>query len=735
MAPEDEVDEEELQDTVDGLVDHLKRSSAGQGRPLVQKKPRSAKEERELQKRARDYLAADGVDPGDVRMEIVEMEEAPMKDDPATKYRVDKTLALEVFDRGDIHLMEDQCTSLLARQPDDTEVWRTLTASRLRLNLWDSALEAARRWIAMDPYAILPRNAECVALAGTGEFGEARARFTQLAEEIEDQDASMAAELRECAKRVDELWVQAEPGQALLSSRPANIIVGARPPHFYLPNFADSVGPVKVLHSELEALGGGQSHFRKVVVTKDVKAGELLYVQNPVVFGAVEKEEHMERLSDAMVTAGTTSARAAKVLSLLADDSLLSEDNSVAETVGNPAVVRGEGPFSRDPVEMGKTVLDCQKILERSRMFTGRAYCGVWSLPGMSRHSCVPSANYTCFGDAIVARAARDLAAGDEVTFAFWDVMVPLETRRKTMTEQCGGFWCRCKRCEAEAGFGELAELASESLKKTFDDNASRVNGIKEELMFKIEAKKKDMERRYEAFNSKDEKKYRSGLVGLADKFRNLGDRQLTDNDLAQVKEYLPQMYDEDMVKVPFDLANLLMDAIVEFEDGLDAAGLEGEQRDMFIASHLSYYSEVLVLLRLLKDTNTQRVLVSRMLPAVAAIAPGSFSHQRLAVFNWEVAAQCDDPDVTPGKELAPAEKEMARECLKLRYGDDLNPMEQEAAMARVSCSREIDENWCWEVSWCVGRYPLDVPTDWTADLDKQEASSDSDSPFSADMS
>ena len=25
------------------------------------------------------------------------------------------------------------------------------------------------------------------------------------------------------------------------------------------------------------------------------------------------------------------------------------------------------------------------------------------------------------------------------------------------------------------------------------------------------------------------------------------------------------------------------------------------------------------------------------------------YSPRRLAVFNWEVAAQCDDPDVTPG--------------------------------------------------------------------------------------
>jgi len=713
-------DEQARKDIVDGLVDHMKKTSAQQGRPLVQKKPRTEEEELDLQRRAREYLAADGVQPGDTPMEIVEMEEAPMRDDPATKYRVDKTLALEVFDRGDIHLMEDTCTSLLARQPDDTEVWRTLTASRLRMNLWDSALEAARRWIAFDPYAILPRNAECVALVGCGQFGEARARFALLADEIEDMDVSMATELRECVKRVDELWITPEPGKAVLSSRPANIIVGARPPHFYLPNFADSVGPVKVLNAELEELGGGQSHFRKVVVTRDVAAGDLLFVQNPLVFGAVEREEHMDRLSDAMLTAATTSSRAAKLLTIMADDEKLPENNSVAETIADPSVVRAE-PFSKDADKQKYTLLDCRKVLERSRMFTGRAYCGVWTLPGMSRHSCIPSANFTCFGDALIARAARNLKEGDEVTFAYWDVMVPVESRQKAMTEQCGGFWCRCPRCEAESNLNIAAETASKALQNTFDECASRVNAIKEELMFKIESKKKGMEKRYDAFNSKDEKQYREGLVGLADKFRNLNGRVLNDGDLAEVKEFLPEMYEENMVKVPPDLANQLMDAVIDFERAIDAANLSDEQQAMFLASHMSYYSEVLVLMRILKDLEAQRFLVSRMLPSVAFVAPGSFTHQRLSVLNWEIAAQCEDPDVTPGAELAPREKEMARDCIKLRYGADLNPMEQEAAMARVSCSREIDENWCWEVSWCIGRFPMDIPTDWTSDLGDKE--------------
>lgn len=348
-------------------------------------------------------------------------------------------------------------------------------------------------------------------------------------------------------------------------------------------------------------------------------------------------------------------------------------------------------------------------------MFTGRSYTGVWTLPGMARHSCLPTANFVCFGDTMIARAARDLKVGDEVTFAFWDVLVPIETRRQTATEKCGGFWCRCPRCEAESEFGAKVDEASAKLKKRFDRSAKRVTAIKEQLMVKIEAKNAEMKKKFETFNRSDARKYCEGLTGLADKFRNLNGRTLTDEDLDQVREYLPENNEPEMVKVPPDLADDLFGAITDFEDELAASGLSEEHQRWSIASHLCYYGEVLVLIRLLRDLPAQRRLVNRMLPAVAAVTPGSFAHMRLCVFNWEVAAQCEDPaltQATPGREIAHREKQHALENLRLRYGGDLSTVEQEAAMARIAVSRELDENWCWEVSWCIGKSPQDFSPD-----------------------
>ena len=52
--------------------------------------------------------------------------------------------------------------------------------------------------------------------------------------------------------------------------------VWARPPHYFLPNFANSVGPIRVVQAEDEELGGGAMHPRKIIVTRDLEAFGIL---------------------------------------------------------------------------------------------------------------------------------------------------------------------------------------------------------------------------------------------------------------------------------------------------------------------------------------------------------------------------------------------------------------------------------------------------------------------------
>ncbi|CAE7740722.1 unnamed protein product [Symbiodinium pilosum] len=285
-----------------------------------------------------------------------------MKDDPEQKYRTDKTLMMEAYDRGEIQLMDKTCTDLLAVKPHDAEVWRMLTLGRLRLKLWDVALEAARRWIAFEPHSLNPRCAEAFAQAGTQEMDsvkEARVRFAQLYKEVTGMDdkgegvRDVAVELQECVWRCDEMLEhrkveeqkEAQPEECRpcnLSARPATVLTGARPPHYFLPNFANSVGPIRVVQAEDEELGGGAMHPRKIIVTRDLEAGEPLFVQNALAFSALDQAGDTVRLKTSLVTAATLSPRQAKLIDILIDRSEWDEADSdaVMAALSDPKVAQ-----------------------------------------------------------------------------------------------------------------------------------------------------------------------------------------------------------------------------------------------------------------------------------------------------------------------------------------------------------------------------------------------------------
>jgi len=700
-----EISDEERDLVIDIIMGDIKANSVEQGHPVVERnRPGTDEEKEKLEDEARALLASDGINSAGMPVRVIELEEVGMREDPEEKYQSEKKLMIDNFKRGDIHLTETACLSLLDRKPDDDDAWTYLTQSRLRLKLWDAALEGVKNWIRFDPGSVSARNAEAVALAGVGRYGEARARFSQLAKEVESMDADMAATLRECVWRIDELWVRPEPEVCTLSARPATVITGARPPHFYLPDFADSIGPVKVEKVDFEEPGGGHSHRRKLVVTDDVEAGEPLFVQNPLAFAVISQDKHSDRLADALTNAATSSPHAAALIDLLVDSTSDDLDDDVMQKLSDPTYCRPAGTWSKDATSMKDHLEKCKKVAERSRIDTGRSYAGIWTLPSFARHSCIPSANYVCFGDSLIARAARDLKEGDEVTFSMWETLMPLELRHGVATQSCGGMWCNCARCQAESNFGLRLNAIAQVMQLAFKSNFDRTQAVKESLMYAVESRKKELEKEAAERNAEDERIRRQNLMGLADKFRDLNGTKLTDSDIANVKEFLPEIDESSMVKVPKDLADMLFNAVITFEEELLAEDLPEEHVHYFIASHFMFYSDALVLVRLRKDLEKQHRLIQRLIPAVEHVAPGSFEHQRLVVFNWEVAAQMADPTISPGiHELAQKEKNVARQALNIRYGNDLNPMEQEAAMARTSCARDKDENWFWEVSWCIG--------------------------------
>ncbi|CAE7483413.1 unnamed protein product [Symbiodinium necroappetens] len=694
---------------------------------------RSPEQEEEMQQLAREYLEEQGIDLDEMNVKVIGLQDQTMAEDPEKKYRTNKTLMMETYDRGEIQLMEMTCKELLAVKPHDAEVWRMLTLGRLRLKLWDVALEAARRWIAFEPQSLNPRCAEAFAQAGSQELEgvkEARVRFAQLYKEVTGMDSKgegvrdVAVELQECVWRCDELLEHRkaeerkeqkeaqEPQPCNLSARPATVLTGARPPHYFLPNFANSIGPIKVVQADEEELGGGAVHPRKIVVTRDVEAGEPLFVQNALAFSAMDQAGDTVRLKTALIIAATLSPRQAKLLDILLDRSDWedSDSDAVMAALDDPKVVREFGPWNSDAESMIDHLQVCEQLVLESQILTGKNYAGIWVLPAMARHSCAPSAVYTIWGDVMVARASRNLKAGDEVTFGFMDLWLRLDMRQEKFTNAAGGdgFWCRCPRCEGEATWPSKVAVASADLELRFEKQRSRVEGILRSLDLKLEEKRQNMQKQYDAIRDSEEQRieYEAGLLGLADRFDNLKGMP-KDEDIEELRKYFPENNEPELVEVRADLAEDLLDAIITFEKEVNESDLPEEQRHWVLANHFAQYSELLAILRLRRDVEGQRRALGGILDAVAATHPGSFEHLRLSVLLWEVSAQCEDPTLMREdlvRDLIPKELDRVREAIKIRYGRDLDDTEVSATMARIASTSIIDENWMWDITWCAGR-------------------------------
>ncbi|PVH33186.1 hypothetical protein PAHAL_9G590000 [Panicum hallii] len=96
----------------------------------------------------------------------------------------------------------------------------------------------------------------------------------------------------------------------------------------------------------------------------------------------------------------------------------------------------------------------------------GIVNCGVglWILPSFINHSCHPNARRTHVGDHAIVHASRDIKAGEEITFPYFDVLVPVSKRREA--SRAWGFECKCDRCRFES---EDCTLKQEILKSEND--------------------------------------------------------------------------------------------------------------------------------------------------------------------------------------------------------------------------------------------------------------------------
>ncbi|KAJ4961737.1 hypothetical protein NE237_021647 [Protea cynaroides] len=241
------------------------------------------------------------------------------------------------------------------------------------------------------------------------------------------------------------------------------------------PELAEHIGAVEIKKSEKSGRG--------LFATKDIEAGNLLLFTKAVatVRGILpepgeDSDSHSTESArlvlwkDFIDKVFAAAMRCKKTSGLISTLSGGEDEESLS--VPDISLFRpetGEIFFSDEKVDdMGRllNVLDVNCLTEDaiSANVLGKNcdYYGVglWILASFINHSCDPNARRLHIGDHLVIHASKDIKAGDEITFAYFDVFLPFNKRREM--SKTWGFYCKCKRCRFEeeiSSRGEIKEI------------------------------------------------------------------------------------------------------------------------------------------------------------------------------------------------------------------------------------------------------------------------------------
>ena len=225
------------------------------------------------------------------------------------------------------------------------------------------------------------------------------------------------------------------------------------------PELAEYIGPVEIRKSDIRGRG--------LFATKNVDAGTSILATKAIATERCILPDQNEELADniqlamwknfidKVVESASKCKRLHHLLSVLSNG----EDEDVLEVPDVNlfrAETEEESALSMGKLDMDKilSTLDVNSLVENaaSAKVLGKNsdYYGVglWILPAFINHSCSPNARRLHVGDHVIVHASRDIKAGEEITFAYFDVLSPW--RKRTGMSKIWGFQCNCKRCKFE---------------------------------------------------------------------------------------------------------------------------------------------------------------------------------------------------------------------------------------------------------------------------------------------
>ncbi|XVE53199.1 hypothetical protein DITRI_Ditri02bG0184700 [Diplodiscus trichospermus] len=231
------------------------------------------------------------------------------------------------------------------------------------------------------------------------------------------------------------------------------------------PELAEYIGPVQVKRSEISGRG--------LFATKSIDAGSLLSVTKAIAIerGILGDEDSGENAQLVMWKNFIDKVREAvtkcPITQLLINMLSTGEDEDMLE-VPDISFFRPEAEktgCSNEKLDMDKilSILDVNslveeavsaKVLGKNSDFYG---VGLWVLASFINHSCNPNARRLHVGDYLIVHASRDIKAGEELTFMYFDTLSPFD-KRVEMSKPWG-FNCKCRRCKFEEAVFSKQEL------------------------------------------------------------------------------------------------------------------------------------------------------------------------------------------------------------------------------------------------------------------------------------
>ncbi|KAI4314138.1 hypothetical protein L6164_027074 [Bauhinia variegata] len=231
------------------------------------------------------------------------------------------------------------------------------------------------------------------------------------------------------------------------------------------PELAEYVGVVEIKKSEISGRG--------LFAAKNIDAGSLVLVtkaialERSILAGKDLCEDAQlvmwKNFIDKVADVVRKCLRTRNLISKLSSG----EDEHELEVV-DISLFRPETEFqvhSSDKMEMDQmlAILDVNSLTEDSVssnvLGRNKDYyaVGLWLLPALINHSCCPNARRLHVGDYLIVHASKDIKAGEEITFAYFDPLLPLYKRKETSMTL--GIHCRCKRCKFEAEISSKQEV------------------------------------------------------------------------------------------------------------------------------------------------------------------------------------------------------------------------------------------------------------------------------------